>query len=63
MHEKKHSQQVSGGDPPPLLCLDQATSGVPCPVLGSLVQERKETTRVSPAEVYKDDVEPGASYV
>lgn len=33
----------------------QTLSGVLCPVLGYLVQERQGTTAESPAEGYKDD--------
>jgi len=58
---KNCGQQVEGGDPPSLLCPGEATSGVLCPVLGSPVQERHETSRESPAEAYKDDLELGES--
>ena len=43
-------QQVKGGDPPPLLCPGQATSGILSPVLGSLLQERQGTSRESLSE-------------
>ena len=40
MHQED-SQQVEGGDLPPLLCPDETTSGVLGPVLDSSVQERQ----------------------
>jgi len=42
-------------DPPPLLCLSEATSGVPCPVVISSVQDKQETPRKSPVEQHKHD--------
>jgi len=40
VHQEECGQQVEGGSPFPLLCPSEAPSGVPCPVLGSPVQER-----------------------
>jgi len=44
----------------PLLYTAEVTSGVPCPVLGSSVQERRGSPGESPAEGHKDDWGPGA---
>lgn len=45
---------IEGGDPPPLLSPGEATSGVPCPVVGSPVQEGQRTTGEGPAKGHKD---------
>lgn len=42
-------QQVEGCYPPPLICPDEATSGVLCPVLGSPVIEIQGTSWESPS--------------
>ena len=55
------SQQVKEDTPPPLLCLGEATSGVLCPLLGSTVKERQQTTGDNPEEGHEDIVGPGAS--
>ncbi|PKU46976.1 hypothetical protein llap_2690 [Limosa lapponica baueri] len=49
------SREVKGGYPSPLLCPGEATSGVLCLVLGSLVQEGQGSTRESTTKGYKDD--------
>ena len=40
LHQNKCGQQVNGGDPAPLLCAGEASSGVLCPDVESSVQER-----------------------
>ena len=57
---KEHGQQLEGGDPPPLLCADEAAFRILCPVLGSPVQKRQGSPRRSPARGHKDDEWPGA---
>lgn len=56
---KKCGQQVKGSSPP-LLCPGEATSGLVCLVLGSLVQERWGSCRENSAG-QKDNWEYGAS--
>ena len=63
MHYKEHGQKGKGGDPCPLLCPGEATSGMLCPVQGSSVQERRGSPRKSSAEGHKDNGVPGASPV
>jgi len=48
-------------DPFLLLMPDEATPRVPCPVLGSLAQERSELTGESPEKGHKDDEGTGES--
>lgn len=47
--------------PIPLLCPDEATSGLLCPFLAFSVPERQGTSRMSPVKGHKDDKTPGAS--
>lgn len=41
MHWEECGQQVKGGDPASLLIPSEATSGVPCPVLGFSVPDKE----------------------
>jgi len=58
--KKECSQQVEGGESPPLFCPGEAISGVLCPVLGSSVQERQETSRENSVKGCRNDEGPGA---
>jgi len=50
LHQKKHGQQVKGGDSIPLFCTGEASPGVLCLDTESSVQERCEPVRVHPNE-------------
>ena len=39
--KKKYGQQIDKGDPSPLLCPGDATSGILCPVLSYLLQKKE----------------------
>lgn len=56
VHYRDCGQQVKGGDPPPpLLCTDEATSGILCAVLASPGQKRQESPRRNLVEGDKDN--------
>lgn len=55
--------RLRGGDPLPLLCPGEATSGVLSSILGSLAQERPETTGEGLEKGYKDVKETAASFL
>ena len=55
LHQKKHGQQIKGGDPAPLLCTGETSSGVLPPDVESSVQERHGASGVCPEEGHKND--------
>ena len=54
LHQKKHGQQVKGGDPVPLLCTGETSPGVLHPDAESSVQERHRPVGVLPEEGHKN---------
>lgn len=61
VHQEESGQQVEGGDPDPLLDPNEATSGVLCSILISIVKERQGANREGPAGQCKDGLRSGAS--
>lgn len=59
LHQKNRGQQVTGGDPAPLLCSPKAPPGALHPALGSPVQDRREPVRAHPEEGHKNDQRVG----
>jgi len=55
LHQKKHGQQVEGGDPAPLLCTGEASPGVLCPDVVPSVKERYRPVGVGPEKGHKKD--------
>jgi len=51
--QKKHGQQVEGGDSAPLLCSGETPPGVLCPTLRVSEQERHGTLGAGPEEGHK----------
>lgn len=62
LHQGRSVQQEEGGDclPSPQLCLQDASSGVLHPDLGSQTQGRHRAAEVGPEKSQKDDQNAGA---
>ncbi|PKU41726.1 rna-directed dna polymerase from mobile element jockey- hypothetical protein [Limosa lapponica baueri] len=60
LHQKKHCQQVEGGDSAPLLHSRDPLPGVLHPALESLAQEGHRCFGTSPADGHEDDQGAGA---
>jgi len=59
LHQKKHGQQVDGGDSTALLCSGDTPSGVLPPALQPSAQERHGPFGVGPEEGHKNDQTAG----
>ena len=59
LHQKKHGQQVEGGDSPPLLCSGETTPRVLCPALELSAQERHRSIGAHPEEGRKNNQRKG----
>ncbi|PKU43063.1 rna-directed dna polymerase from mobile element jockey-like [Limosa lapponica baueri] len=59
LHQRKHGQQVAGGDSTPLLCSRKTPLGVMCPALESSTQEGHRPIGTGPAEGHEDDRRAG----
>ena len=57
LHQKKHGQQVEGGDPDPLLCAVEASSGGLHPDVETSKQEKHGS--LHPEEGYRNDPRDG----
>jgi len=55
LHQRKHGQQVKGGDPTPLLCAGEASSGVLRPDVESAVQKRHRPVGVHTEKGHRND--------
>lgn len=61
LHQKRHDQEVKGGDSPPLLYSCETSPGALCPALVSPTQERCVPVEASPGEGQEIDKRAGAS--
>ena len=61
LHQKQCGQQGEEGDPPPLLCAGEASSGVLHPEVESLVQERLGAVGECPEKSHKNNPRDGTS--
>jgi len=59
LHQKKHDQQVKGGDSAPLLCSGEIPARVLHPALEASAQERHGGVGVGREEGHKDDSRAG----
>jgi len=55
LHEKRHDQQVKGGDSPLLLCSRETSPGVLHSALGHPAQKGHGSIRTSPEECHEDE--------
>jgi len=59
LHQKKHGQQVEGGDSATLLCSGESPPGVLHPALETSAQERHGAVGPCPKEGHKNDLRNG----
>ena len=59
LHQKKHGQQVEGGDSTSLLCSGETPPEVLCPALEPLAQEGHGAVGAGPEQGHKDDPRAG----
>ena len=57
--KRSMASMVKGGDPAPLLCAGEASSGVLCPDVESSVQERHGLVGAHPEEGHRNDARDG----
>ena len=60
LYQKKRGQKVKGGDPAPLFCTDENSSGILRAHVESSAQERHGPVGVHPEEGYKNDPRDGS---
>ena len=60
LHQKKHEQQVEGGDSAPLLCFGETPPGILPPALEPSAQERHGAVGAGPEEGHRNDQKAGS---